>query len=812
MEHTSPEVRPSPLTSTPQRYAPPFDYVSPTGAIIVVRLASRYPGDTSESLLALAESQTDLAALKSFLITNRLTVSTRLIRCVTTRRLELMEAAAEEAVASIPELRELPEAYRPGACSLLQYWRLDARAALDANPSLDLSLLAIELSGVPGVGTAYLELDATPAGFSFDPSDDAFYPDQTYLKPPDPLLPGGIRAKAIWDLGYFGEEVALVDVERGWFLDHLDLQRPTPIGTIPGDKYDFSDMSHGASVLGICAAVDNGFGIVGIAPNLESLTVVSVLRDGQLGVNYSDAIVRAIENSNPGDVILLELHVNELGSYYPAESVDDVFLAILLASALGRVVIEAAGNGKYRANIAKPRNFGLDLDAYTNAGGVHVFDRAVRDSGAVLVAASDAGPDYFPLEESNFGHRIDCFAPGWQVRTCTFDATMSGAAQSAYEPYFSGTSAASAIVAGAAVLLQSTWKQRTGSVLSPFQVRKLLSDPLLNTEQGASSSFIGFMPDLGAIVDANLPDVYLRDNEADTGVLPSDGVLCASPDIIVLPAADAAPALNFIPGADNELVGGSNYRLYARLRNRGGTDALGAKVTFYWSPPSTLITPDLWNLIGTTPPFDVLSGDLPTMSAPVDWPAAQLPVPGHYCFIGIAEHPQDMPPVRPASLALPPPIASTAWDRFLGLIRNNNNIAWRNFNVIDLPTAPLQPLALPFAITGDPDHLRAFTIRVDFPPIPVGRAILRVPADLGSQLRHSARVQGHPSSRVQELELKSRGGLREQRILIPAGQRYECEIVLEPPFGHVRRRKTIVISQSYKGLEVGRITWELPQR
>ena len=80
-----------------------------------------------------------------------------------------------------------------------------------------------------------------------------------------------------------------------------------------------------------------------------------------------------------------------------------------------------------------------------------------------------------------------------------------------------------------------------GYPLSPQQMRSNLRKPengtliYTTTTSGIIDTTIGVMPDLQIILSrCPKPDVYLRDNIADTGVVPTSGSISASPDIILV--------------------------------------------------------------------------------------------------------------------------------------------------------------------------------------------------------------------------------------------------------------------------------------
>src|SRR5262249_31990173 len=175
-----------------------------------------------------------------------------------------------------------------------------------------------------------------------------------------------------------------------------------------------------------------------------------------------------------------------------------------------------------------------------------------------------------------------------------------------YRTEYNGTSAATPIVSGAATVLQGIHKASTGTPLLGLRMRALLSDPALGTTPAPSISAakIGVMPNLRNLTTALtlVPDIFLRDAIGDDGVVPWSGALASSPDIIVRDVSLAAPQAELGEGTANEnrddldssVVAGSTATIYLRGRNRGGSDALGVVGQAWWSPPATLVTPDLW--------------------------------------------------------------------------------------------------------------------------------------------------------------------------------------------------------------------------
>ena len=119
----------------------------------------------------------------------------------------------------------------------------------------------------------------------------------------------------------------------------------------------------------------------------------------------------------------------------------------------------------------------------------------MRDSGAVLVGAATSGHPHVALESTNRGTAVDCFA--WGERVVTTGGDSGHSLSGAYNFDYSGTSSASAIVAGVALVLQGIAKRSSAGPLAPRELRSLLGHRSLGTPSASPRrDLIGVMPDL----------------------------------------------------------------------------------------------------------------------------------------------------------------------------------------------------------------------------------------------------------------------------------------------------------------------------
>jgi serine protease len=646
------------------------------------------------------------------------------------------------------------------------------------------------------VESAYLMRPVPPP---VNPANDPRNVNQGY----EDAAANGIDVRYAWGFaGGDGAGIGFVDMERGWNLNHEDLAA-AGITLISGISNDF--FFHGTSVLGEVLMVDNTVGGVGIAPSATG----RVVSQWRTAANYNtvDAILDAVAHMAFGDVLLLEAQdVDPVSGQglWPVEIADATYEAIRLATALGIVVVEAGSNGSN------------DLDVYTNASGKQIFNRGstdFRDSGAIMVGAGSSAAPHTRLGFSNHGSRIDCYAWGESVDTTSTNS--AGTDNTLYTSGFNGTSSASPIVAGAAVVVQGLAQASLGYRFSPRELRTILTTNGTPSADPANDR-IGVMPDLHAIITNNqlnlAPDLYLRDYVGDAGN-PTSGTVSQSPDIIVRQAATANPqgAYGAGSGTENDVTlsqdidtGHDNY-IYVRLLNRGGSVATSVAVDVFWSPPATLVTPNMWHKIDTTTIPSVPVSNVLTVSDAIVWHSADIPAPGHYCFVAVAGNAQD---------PKPDPTTFTSFDQYVAFVENNNNVAWRNFNVVPGPPSPSPPpgaYKLDFLIPGAFDTGHVFDLEAMGWLPEKSRVFLEVPAWLADALRpHPCEVKTDEKHVTTRIALHPTGVRRLGSAMLHARAVAKCRLLVQIPQQQRHHRYEFAVRQIYKGREVGRLAWVFP--
>ncbi len=369
----------------------------------------------------------------------------------------------------------------------------------------DPELLVDDLNALPVVELSYFEPlaqrgvipQAMPHGAAGEGDAGRITPDfselQYYLQP----APLGVDAVSAWDLpGGLGEGVRIGLVERGLNPDHEDL--PLPENWIGKDV----NLDHGTAVLGEILGQHNGFGIMGISP--EARLQVSIFDTEPPFPVIADAISALTPYLAAGDVMLIEYHA--LGppsgencscscqsfEYVPLEYWQANFDVIAAATANQVICVEIAGNGSM--NLDHPRYGG-------------VFDRTVRDSGAILVGAAIPG-SCKPSCWTNYGSRLDLHGHGQQIVTAGYGPLFNGGPNAKYTDWFGGTSGAGAMTAGVVCAFQGWYKARTGEPMSSADLVEHLRQT--GTPQAADPRKIGPFPDLCAAIYGPPPTISVH--------------------------------------------------------------------------------------------------------------------------------------------------------------------------------------------------------------------------------------------------------------------------------------------------------------
>lgn len=299
----------------------------------------------------------------------------------------------------------------------------------------------------------------------------------------------GVNMRYAWNQGIIGAGINVRNVEYGLNVDHEDLSNQ-PVSIEPGvtiheNTPDFYQ-DHGTAVGGIVCANQGDYGITGLAYGAASFVLYPEWTQAY-GQDRVRAVSSAIGDSEAGDVVIFEF---QTANFEPGELEPVIWDLTKAATDMGIVIVAASGNG------------GLNLD-----GVVYQEYRDRGDSGAIIVGAGTPDVEHRPIGSQNYpslgnyGARVNVQGWGSHVFTTgaypTNDIIVNNDENQTYHSNFSGTSAATAVVAGCVIVLQGYYYALTGEYLSSVELRQLLVET--GTPQGAGVH-IGPLPNMKAAI------------------------------------------------------------------------------------------------------------------------------------------------------------------------------------------------------------------------------------------------------------------------------------------------------------------------
>jgi subtilisin len=237
-----------------------------------------------------------------------------------------------------------------------------------------------------------------------------------------------------------GIKVAVIDT--GIQLNHPDLSVAGNVSFVSGVRTGNDDNGHGTHVAGTIAALNNGIGVIGVAPE-ASLYAVKVLDN--TGSGYLSTVVSGIQWA-------VDNHMN--------------IISMSLGSSSGSIVLQQACDQAYNAGI-------LVVAAAGNSGLNSVGYPALYDSVLAVGAinSSNTRPSF-----SSTGSKVELAAPGVSIYS-----TYKGSAYAT----MSGTSMATPHVAGvAALVFAGGVKDTNGNGRVNDEVRSILDSTA--TDLGAT--------------------------------------------------------------------------------------------------------------------------------------------------------------------------------------------------------------------------------------------------------------------------------------------------------------------------------------
>lgn len=245
-----------------------------------------------------------------------------------------------------------------------------------------------------------------------------------------------------------------------------------------GPRNDYADrQGHGSMVAGLVGAIDNSYGVVGVAPGARIWAIRVMREDGSVSLSAALCGFEWVaDNASKIDVANLSfggsgVNSANCGRDLPAGQRDPLHMGICRMVERGVTVVASAGNDSIDASGHLPAAYPevIAVSAFTETDG--------------LAGAGGGASWCDPLEMddhiatfSNFGSTIDIAAPG----VCL----TSLASEAYYFAYGSGTSFAAPYVSGAAALVRARYPWASPALVRKILIKAAEKSPLLGDTDG----------------------------------------------------------------------------------------------------------------------------------------------------------------------------------------------------------------------------------------------------------------------------------------------------------------------------------------
>ena len=308
-----------------------------------------------------------------------------------------------------------------------------------------------------------------------------------------------IEAPGAWDAGYTGAGVRVAVMDTGIDADHPDLAPNLNAGLsasfVPYEPFIDDLDGHGSNVAGIIAAADNGYGVIGVAPQAE-IVAIKVL-DGTGSGNFGWLLEGLLYAASVDvDVVNMSLGTYLSHNGYVRTGSGDVFVG---AAAINEFInlVRKTMNYVSQQGVLLVASAGNDAhDGTGDSGWIHLPSDV---GGCVVVSATgpigwaysqDVDLDEFAFY-SDYGPQIDFAAPGgnadFSLPLWFFDLVLNCNHEGWYS-WFGGTSQAAPHVAGVAALIV----EKGGGSMKPAHVLRELRNSADDLGKPGGDPYFGY--------------------------------------------------------------------------------------------------------------------------------------------------------------------------------------------------------------------------------------------------------------------------------------------------------------------------------